>query len=202
MGRIAGVTAEETRERVLDGAAAVFARKGYDGATIAEITSEAGVSSGAIYAHFPTKAELFVGTLSAHGENEVDRLLEVGSGKDAGRLLRDRGVGLAHRRPQDGSLLVEAIVAAKRHPEVAALIASKLDEREGRIAELIRAGQQDGSIDGTIRPNAVARFVLMLVLGSVMVAAMDLPTVDEDDWGDLMNDLISRFDARNTTGKA
>ena len=66
MGRIAGVTAEETRERLLETAAAVFARLGYEKASIAEISSEAGLSSGAIYAHYSSKAELFVATLRTH----------------------------------------------------------------------------------------------------------------------------------------
>src|SRR3954447_23886469 len=41
MGRIAGVTADETRERLLQAAIDVFALKGYEGATIADIARQA-----------------------------------------------------------------------------------------------------------------------------------------------------------------
>ena len=200
MGPIAGVTAEETHERVLGSAARVFARKSYDGASIADIASEAGVSSGAIYAHFASKAELFAATLYAHGAHQLERLLALGgTGSVIADLLRERGVALAHRDPEDGSLLVEAIVAAKRHPEVAALLISQFADRESRFAELLRAGQRDGSVDGRLHPSAVARFVTMLVLGSVLVSAMDLPAVDRDEWSDLIVDLVARFTPRGPT---
>jgi AcrR family transcriptional regulator len=196
MGRIAGVTAEETRERLLQSAAAVFARKGYDGASIAEIVSESGLSSGAIYAHFGGKAELFAATLHAHGSREVDRLLELVSATDAAEVLRTRGVALAHRDLAQGSLLTEAIVAAKRHPDVARLMLEALGEREQRIAELIRVGQSAGAIDGGVGPDAVARFILMLALGSLLVAAIELPAVDGDEWSSLVGDLVARFTPR------
>ena len=67
MGRIAGVTAEETRERLLLAAADVFARRGYDGTRVADIAMAADVSSGALYAHFGSKAELLVAALRRHG---------------------------------------------------------------------------------------------------------------------------------------
>ena len=52
MGRIAGVTAAQTRERLLQAAADVFAERGYDGTRVADIAAAAGVSNGAMYAHF------------------------------------------------------------------------------------------------------------------------------------------------------
>ena len=67
MGRIAGVTAAETRERLLRAAADVFAERGYDGTRVADIATAAGVSNGALYAHFPSKADLLVDALRTHG---------------------------------------------------------------------------------------------------------------------------------------
>src|SRR5215469_17322934 len=60
MGRIAGATAAETRKRLLAAAADVFAERGYDGTRVADIAAAAGVSNGALYAHFGSKAELLV----------------------------------------------------------------------------------------------------------------------------------------------
>ena len=45
--------------RILDGAAAVFARDGYEGASMSRIAAEAGVSKGTLYNYFTSKAELF-----------------------------------------------------------------------------------------------------------------------------------------------
>ena len=58
VGRKQGVTAAETRAKLLDAAAEVFAAQGYDGARVGEIARRAGLSTGAIYAHYATKAAL------------------------------------------------------------------------------------------------------------------------------------------------
>ncbi|HZS36170.1 MAG TPA: TetR/AcrR family transcriptional regulator [Polyangia bacterium] len=52
--------AEETYVALLDGAARVFARRGFDGAQTPEIASEAGVSTGAFYRYFDDKRQAFV----------------------------------------------------------------------------------------------------------------------------------------------
>ena len=45
--------------QILNGAAAVFARDGYEGASMSRIAAEAGVSKGTLYNYFTSKAELF-----------------------------------------------------------------------------------------------------------------------------------------------
>ena len=46
-------------------------RGGYAGASVLAIARRAGVSAGALYRHFPSKAELFVEVLRAAGEGEL-----------------------------------------------------------------------------------------------------------------------------------
>jgi AcrR family transcriptional regulator len=193
MGRIAGVTAEDTRRRLLDAAARVFARRGYDGSSIAEITSEAGLSSGAIYARYGSKAELFVATLRAHSAHEVGRLLGGSDPIELADLLVARGAALDRRTAAEGSLLMEAIVAAKRDPKVARLLAEMFAEREALVAELVRGAQQAGGLEGNVAAESVSRFTLMLALGSLVVAAIELPAIDHDDWSALITALIDRF---------
>jgi len=45
--------------QILNGAAQVFARDGYEGASMSRIAAEAGVSKGTLYNYFTSKAELF-----------------------------------------------------------------------------------------------------------------------------------------------
>jgi len=51
---------DETRERIIQGAAQVFAQKGYDGATTREIAEVAGVNEVTLFRHFGTKKNLFL----------------------------------------------------------------------------------------------------------------------------------------------
>ena len=88
MGRVAGVTATETRERLLRAAADAFAEQGYDGTRVADIASSAGVSNGALYAHFGSKAELLVDALRAHGRRHLADMFAADPGL-FGRLIAE-----------------------------------------------------------------------------------------------------------------
>ncbi len=50
----------ETRREILNAAAAVFIRSGFQGASVEEITAEAGFTRGAFYSNFESKEQLFV----------------------------------------------------------------------------------------------------------------------------------------------
>jgi AcrR family transcriptional regulator len=60
-----------TRDRLIRAARAVLERGGYGTASVIAIAERAGVSAGALYRHFPSKAELFVEVLRTAGEGEL-----------------------------------------------------------------------------------------------------------------------------------
>jgi len=193
VGRIAGVSPAETRQRLLDTAAEVFGRCGYEGANIAEIASQAGLSTGAIYAHYAGKAELFEATLRAHADAEFESLLGPESTLDFATYLEQRGSALDQPRPANESLLIEGIVASRRHPEVATLLRDSVASRQGRLAELLRAAQEVGAVDDTLSAEAVVRFAFMAAVGSLLVGALDLPPVDHDAWTALIRRLVDNI---------
>lgn len=53
-----------TRQKVLEAARTLFAERGYEPATIRDIAKGAGMSTGAVFANFQDKAELFEAVLS------------------------------------------------------------------------------------------------------------------------------------------
>lgn len=59
---------EDTRRRLLVAARSVFARRGFHGASVEEIASEAGFSTGALYSNFDGKEDLFLVLM----EREID----------------------------------------------------------------------------------------------------------------------------------
>jgi AcrR family transcriptional regulator len=81
MGRVAGLTPEETRQRVLDAAAGVFAEYGFEGARVAQIARAAGLSVGAIYNHYGSKAELLAAVVEQHSAHELSGLLASGGSR-------------------------------------------------------------------------------------------------------------------------
>src|SRR6185437_10038127 len=131
MGRIAGVTAAETRERLLRAAVDVFARRGYDGTRVADIAAAAGVSNGALYAHFDSKAELIVAALRAHGPRLLADLLAADPDRPVAELLVAVGRRLPRRPDARGSLIVEALIAARRDEDAARPMHDYVGERAG-----------------------------------------------------------------------
>jgi AcrR family transcriptional regulator len=190
MGRIAGVTAEETRERLLLAAADVFARRGYDGTRVADIAVAADVSSGALYAHFASKAELLVAALRRHGRRLLAEALAADPGRPATDLLLLLGQRLHHLRDARGYLIVEALVAARRDEDVARQMRDYVGERGDRLAELVRAGQEGGELDPSLSPGALAHFCLLLAMGSALVTP-DLHAVTEEEWSALLTRVIA-----------
>lgn len=188
MGRVAGLTAEDTRHRLVDAAAEVFAEHGYDGARTSDIARRAGLSTGAIYSQYGTKAELLVEAIRAHAPAEIDRLFA----HDDTALL-DVISRLAHRpasRHRRGTtLLVEAATAARRDPEVNDVLAAAAADRERDLAARIAAAQARGDLDDTIAADALARFLLTFALGAVVVEALALPAPKRSGW----SALIGRF---------
>ncbi len=172
MGRIAGVAAADTRERLLRAAAGVFADRGYDGTRVADIATAAGVSNGAMYAHFGSKAELLVDALRTHGR----RLLADMFTADPDRSITDLLLAVGQTLLRPGRyLIVEALVAARRDRDVARQMRDYMGERADWLAVLMRAAQADGEIDPAISPDALEHFCLLLSMGSALVLSGPAP---------------------------
>jgi AcrR family transcriptional regulator len=190
MGRIAGVTAAETRERLLSAAADVFARRGYDGTRVADIAAAADVSSGALYAHFGSKAELLVAALRTHGRRLLAEVLAADPGRPITELLLLLGRSLPRRRGARGYLIFEALVAARRDADVAGPMRDYIGERGDWLAELVRVAQADGELDPALSPNALAHFCLLLSMGSALITP-DLHAVGEQEWVALLTRVVT-----------
>lgn len=185
MGRIAGVTAARTRERLLRAAADAFAQRGYDGTRVADIARAAGVSNGALYAHFGSKAELLVAALRAHGRQLLDELFAAEPDRPAIELLLTAGRWLPRRRDVRGYLIVEALVAARRDEDVARPMRDYVGERGDRLARLMRIAQDGDELDTAVSPNALAHLCLLLGMGSALVTP-DLHAVGDEEWTALL----------------
>jgi AcrR family transcriptional regulator len=200
MGRIAGVTAADTRERLLQAAAEVFAARGYDGTRVADIAAAAGVSNGAMYAHFSSKADLLVDAIRTHGPRLLADLFAADPSRSITDLLLEIGRWLPRRRDARGYLIVEALVAARRDADVATPMRDYIGERADWLGDLMRAAQAGGEIDHGLSPDALAHFCLLLAMGSALVTP-DLHAVDDDEWSALLGRVVTAFAETSTTAQ-
>ena len=168
MGRIAGVTAAETRERLLRAAADVFAERGYDGTRVADIAAAAGVSNGALYAHFASKADLIVVALRTHGRHLLGELFAADPDRPVVDLLLTVGRWLPRRDEDVGGPLREYV-----------------GDRADWLAGLVGLAQAGGELDPALSPAALAHFCLLLAMGSALITP-DRHAIGEDEWSALL----------------
>jgi AcrR family transcriptional regulator len=93
---------QHTRAKVLAAARKLFSESGYEGATIRDIAAAAGMSTGAVFANFADKSDLFreimVADLVSLGETMREAALKGRTVDDA--LLRAFGAGYAFYKSQ------------------------------------------------------------------------------------------------------
>src|SRR6476620_2072446 len=67
----------ETRARLLHSAARVYARRGFNGATLDEVAADAGFTKGAVYDHFGSKENLLLALMEEHLAGQVAEQIEL-----------------------------------------------------------------------------------------------------------------------------
>jgi len=114
---------EQTRERLLDAAHAMFTKKGFIGASVEDIAFAAGYTRGAFYSNFTDKAELFVELLRRDHEKVqagLRAIVDLPASRDE---LEARVLAYYSRLPQETDTFVlwaEAKLLAMRDADFAA----------------------------------------------------------------------------------
>jgi AcrR family transcriptional regulator len=128
----------ETRQRMLDAAAAVFARQGFGRSTVEQVCSEAGYTRGAFYSNFESLDELFLAMWEQQASRQRDELVAAVT-EAVQRSAGSLEAAIAHivaATPVDESwyrISAEFSAHALRSPELRRIVAV----REDRIADVL-----------------------------------------------------------------
>jgi AcrR family transcriptional regulator len=187
---------DDTRDRLVAAAAAVFSEKGYDRAGVQEIARRAGLTTGAIYGRFSGKAELLKVAIESCCTDELDELFAQGAvDGHVTDVLRTVGAHLvapaAPAEDDSGALLLEAFVAARRDPEVANVVRAVLEDRAARLAELVETARATGDVDAGLDTQSIVRFCHAVGLGFLLYEAVSLPLPPAEPWQQLINRLVA-----------
>jgi AcrR family transcriptional regulator len=90
----------ETREALTCAALELFAERGYDETTLAEIAEAAGVSTRTIFAYFPSKEDILFSTMQTLRDALARALAERPAGTDALSALREFILSSAHQKTE------------------------------------------------------------------------------------------------------
>jgi len=72
-----------TRQKVLESAKRLFMQRGYEGATMRDIAADAGLSTGALFANFTDKADLFNEVILQDFELQHERIAQALAGAES-----------------------------------------------------------------------------------------------------------------------
>ncbi|MGA2563200.1 MAG: TetR/AcrR family transcriptional regulator [Steroidobacteraceae bacterium] len=108
----------DKRERIMRAARKLIARGGFQAAQITAVAAGAGVSTGSIYRHFPSKAALFVEVLNAAVAHEIAILEQIAHAQGSVSLRLQRAVESFAHRALEGRNLAYAFIAEPIDAEV------------------------------------------------------------------------------------
>lgn len=141
---------QQTRERIVDAARQLFAERGFDKVTVADIAREAQVSPATVFNYFPSKEDVFYSPLDAFGERLIDAIRSRDTGEPVvttfRRYLEDNGGLLARVHAGDGDALqkvraINQVIADS--PTLQARERQALAYTTDRLAALL--AEQDGA---------------------------------------------------------
>jgi AcrR family transcriptional regulator len=180
----------QTKSQLIDAAAHVFARRGFQAATVEEIAERAGSSHGAVYSNFAGKEELFLAVFERYMElrvEEVTRASEIeGSFAERARAAADQWMRRFGEDRETFLLHLEFMIHAARDPELSAQLGERMAalrvDIERRIVE--RAAEQGATLP--LSPAQLALVVRALGIG-LAVEALNAPgAVDTGLYGDFV----------------
>jgi AcrR family transcriptional regulator len=159
----------ETRARLLEAAAEVFAAHGFDGASIDRITEQAGYTRGAFYSNYSDKAELLLELSEARMASFAAILPDILAAGQADQVREVARWLVEQPPPIETLLLVELGRMRRDHPEVAELLDRLVTRSLGFVdAVLDAAPDQSPAAPGPDRA-ALSQALLGAVIGLSML---------------------------------
>jgi AcrR family transcriptional regulator len=189
----------ETRQKLLDSALAVFARNGYERATVDEIVREAGFSKGAFYVHFESKEDLFWEMLQERIEKQQERFRAAIDTDSTVEENEKRILGVvfdSHDDPLAPAVFLEFAAHGMRNPKVA----ERLSEMYGRwhafVLETLTGGREMGLVRDDVDLSLLASAIMAIMEGGMIQSRLAPEhlrlNARMDDFAHLLSELISK----------
>jgi AcrR family transcriptional regulator len=153
-----------TRDRILDAALEVFARKGYHRASVDDIVRASATSKGAVYHHFPNKEAVFLALVDDFARRLAARVAAAIAGRH-GALAKVEGALVAALSTfADDERLARLILLEA--VSLGPVYQAKRAEVAGRFAALIQGYLDEAAADGSI-PTLDTRVATLAWLGAI-----------------------------------
>lgn len=192
---------EERKAQILAAATKVFARKGFERATIAEIAREAGVAEGSIYNYFKNKGDLLISIPRQIVGPRIQGLFPGGEvpldGAVAPEVLLTRAaenvIGLATENTEAIRVILSALPTlspALRQKYVQDVVLLALRALEGYIQAQVRAGVFRRDLNPAIAARA---FPGMLFLTLLLQEMMQPEVAERIEYPEFIANIVQLY---------
>jgi AcrR family transcriptional regulator len=188
---------KETREKLLRAAEKIFLEEGYAGAELGRVAAMAGRTTGAIYAHFKSKEDIFLALFEESLQRKRKALEKVLASPAPKEKKREqwRNLFLAISRDRVWSLLLlEFKLFAIRHPDAQNHLRARMRQAFGSIpGSPVQTMLEDLQSVGTMPERIFAIRMMQPLLSAVALEA----TLFSEDFDDetIERYLLRVFDA-------
>ncbi len=163
-------------DKALDRALDVFWRKGYEGASLDDLTRAMGINRPSLYAAFGGKEQLFRKALDRYAAGPAayvrKALAEPTARAVAGRLLAGTVELLTRPRRPRGCLMVHGALACGEGAEsVRRELADRRAANQAALCERFERARADGDLPDECRAAELARYLLTVMHGMAVQSA-------------------------------
>ena len=136
--------AQHRCNQVLEAAAVCFARSGFHGASMSEISKQAGMSAGHIYNYFDGKDAIIAVFVDREAEYVTDLLRDLASRDDPLQAMLDDAENTVNEKltPQPWHVPLEMYAEASRNPAVAAKLSANSSRARASLREMVKDGRE------------------------------------------------------------
>ncbi len=168
--------AEETKQAIIEKAAVIFNKNGYQRTSMSTLTSALGLTKGAIYGHFADKDELAVEAFRYSIGRVYGRLIpRIESLEGSLNKLRTLAESFVHffeetKKTGGCPILNTAVDSDDAHPQLLCEVRKALADWEANLVKLVDAGKSSGEIRPDADSGAFAANFIALIEGGVLLA--------------------------------
>jgi TetR/AcrR family transcriptional repressor of nem operon len=168
--------AEETRQTIIEKAAVIFNKNGYQRTTMSTLSRALGLTKGAIYGHFADKDELAVEAFR-YGVQQVSERVRARLQLHEGAVDKLRGfastfLDFFDEIVQSGGcpILNTAADSDDAHPQLHGEVRRVLTAWEGRLVAMVNTGKESGEIRADADAELFAATFIALIEGGILLA--------------------------------
>jgi AcrR family transcriptional regulator len=180
----------QTRQRLLEAARAVFARRGFAASSLDEVADEAGLTKGAVYSNFANKEDLVLAVLEDSFNRRMDEVISQvdldGTLEEQAHLGGALFMAISEEERWLDLLSFDFVTYAARNPEFGARLAARHRESLAAIADVMIEGSTDREWDLPLPAEKLALVMNALGSGLSMEKLIDPEGVPDELFGEVI----------------